>query len=215
MSICTDHRSTHLLVACADIGSVRAGRFGWAARDHAGAWHDGSEPGGLADLVAASLHRTERIALGFECPLFVPVPQDPSRLTSARTGEGNRPWSAGAGASALATGLTEVVWILRRIRSLAWGAEGFLAWDELDTSQSGVLFWEAFVTAGSKGATHRADARIAVEAFNARLDYGPPESDVSCEHPHSLIGAAMLSTGWSTHLSVLSQPSIVIRATAP
>jgi hypothetical protein len=56
------------------------------------------------------------VALGFECPLFVPLNLQPEALTTARSGEGSRPWSAGAGCGALATGLVQVAWILRKIR---------------------------------------------------------------------------------------------------
>lgn len=56
-----------------------------------------------------------KVARGFECPLWVPVPDDPSGLTAGRAADGNRAWSAGAGASALAAGLTETAWILRQI----------------------------------------------------------------------------------------------------
>lgn len=152
------------------------------------------------------------MALGFECPLFVPVPRDPQKLTSARAGEGNRPWSAGAGAAVLATGLTEVVWLLRAIREQAGATEGFLDWGAFSRQQHGVLFWEAFVSSTAKGSDHRADARVAVELFAARSSSGAPETDVSCESAYSLIGAAMLATGWTRDLGVLGQPCIVMRA---
>ncbi len=201
-----------LLIACADIGSVRTGRFGWAARDDDGSWHDGDEPETLAQLVSATLRSGSQVALGFECPLFVPVSRDPNRLTSARTGEGNRPWSAGAGAGVLATGLTEVVWILRRIRELAPDASAVDLWDVFHRMGADVLLWEAFVTSGAKGADHRADARIAVEEFGRRAAAGNVTSDVTCEHPFSLLAAAMLTTGWSDHVPLLATSCIVVRA---
>lgn len=70
----------------------------------------------LVDAVAGDLIAGEAVALGFECPLFVPVPATPLQLGAARLGEGNRPWSAGAGASSLATGLAQVSWILAELR---------------------------------------------------------------------------------------------------
>jgi hypothetical protein len=39
----------------------------------------------------------QAVALGFECPLFVPVPEQALRLGAARPGEKNRSWSAGRG----------------------------------------------------------------------------------------------------------------------
>ena len=41
--------------------------------------------------------------------VWVPVPDDPRGLTAGRALDGNKPWSAGAGASALAAGLTETL----------------------------------------------------------------------------------------------------------
>ncbi len=46
------------------------------------------------------------LALGFEAPMFVPARRDPAKLLSARCGEGNRPFSAGAGATVLVLGIT-------------------------------------------------------------------------------------------------------------
>jgi hypothetical protein len=40
------------------------------------------------DAIAADLNAGHHVALGFECPLFVPVSEDPNGLTSARPGEG-------------------------------------------------------------------------------------------------------------------------------
>lgn len=108
-----------LVVHCADIGSVRRGNFGWArlAIDACNTvCNTGCEIRKFTDAIAADLNAGHLVALGFECPLFVPVPEDPKDLTSARPGEGNRPWSAGAGAGSLATGLAETVWILDGVR---------------------------------------------------------------------------------------------------
>src|SRR4051812_10849525 len=98
----------NLVVFCADVGSVKSGNFGWARSYTSAATvaeHDSSKPADLADDVARELLAGSPVALGFECPLFVPVPTDEMKLGSARDGEGNRAWSAGAGTGALATGL--------------------------------------------------------------------------------------------------------------
>jgi hypothetical protein len=85
-----------LSIYCADVGSVPNGRFGWARNDpdetkierHRG----GTE---IIDLVGA-VAEGQAVAFGFECPLFVPVPEAALRLGTARPGEGNRSWSAGS-----------------------------------------------------------------------------------------------------------------------
>ncbi len=112
----------------------------------------------------------------------------------------------------MATGLTEVTWILRAIRASAESVEGFLDWPEFALRGRGVFLWEAFITGGAKGADHRADARIAVELFALRLQAGSLQSDVNCESPHSLIGAALLATRWSENISLLHKPCLVLRA---
>ncbi len=93
--------------------------FGWArlAIDAADrACNTGCDIHSFADAIASDINPEHRVALGFECPLFVPIPDDPEDLTSSRPGKGNRAWSVGAGAGSLATGLTETVWILDGVR---------------------------------------------------------------------------------------------------
>src|ERR1700733_7616065 len=103
-----------LVLYCDDIGSVKKGNFGWARLCHEEMESECEARNSILDLVRAvveDLKRGNPVALGFECPLFVPLPEDPGDLTKERVGERDRPWSAGAGAACLATGLTETVWI--------------------------------------------------------------------------------------------------------
>ena len=63
------------------------------------------------------------LALGFEAPMFVPIPKDPNRLTTARKGDfekgmPSRPFSASAGATVLVIGLVVVSYILDTLRPL-------------------------------------------------------------------------------------------------
>lgn len=113
-----------IAICCADIGSVQGGKFGWASCPEA-ADADHASPRSLVRFVAERLEANVKVALGFECPLWVPVAGEPSDLTKARHGEGNRAWSAGAGAGSLATGLTEIAWILDRIHHEVPRAESF------------------------------------------------------------------------------------------
>lgn len=168
----------------------------------------------LAEAVAEHLKCGNPVALGFECPLFVPIAQSAASLGRARTGEHSRPWSAGAGCSVLATGLVQVVWILREIRKIAGDRhQVFLDWDEFDRTGSGIMIWEAFVTGTAKRDGHIADAKAAVDEFLRLFHDRQFESAVTCsEETYSLIGAALLRTGWTRDLDVLSRPCIVIRA---
>ena len=201
-----------LAVFCADIGSIKAGNFGWygGAPGEERAEHD---PATLAEAVATHLAAHHPVALGFECPLFVPLSEHPADLTAARDGEGTRPWSAAAGATALTTGLTQVTWILRRIRRAAH-APAFLKWEDFLHARGGLFLWEAFVSGTGKGRHHTDDARLAVAAFRAALPDPRQHNAVTVREAYSLAGAALLRTGWKTNPTVLSTPALVIRVAA-
>lgn len=89
------------VVWAVDVGSVRRGRFGWWGPAKRGERVDTIteaeklERKCIHELVrgiAEGLSKGDRVALGFECPLFVPVADDPGSLTSAREGDSNRAW---------------------------------------------------------------------------------------------------------------------------
>ena len=140
-----------LRVFCADIGSVPAGKFGWAAVDADRQNREsGTDIGEFARRIATHLEFGDPASVGFECPLFVPLREDPMRLTSARRGDGSRAWSAGAGTGALATGLVEVSWILREVRrQLRREVACHVDWSSFRKS-GGLFLWEAFVSGGAK-----------------------------------------------------------------
>jgi|GEM_PF-2881994 len=100
----------NLVVVCADVGSVAKGNFGWWSNRE----ESGTRPLTLAHHVATMLNSGFPVALGLECPLFVPLVEDECMLTSARPGERTRAWSAGAGCGALATGIVQTAWLPQR-----------------------------------------------------------------------------------------------------
>ena len=196
-----------LLVACADVGSVTKGNFGWADSDG----DEGILPSELAAKVAAALSDQRPVALGFECPLFVPLPEAESELGKRRTGEGNRAWSAGAGCGALATGLVQAAWTLRAIRERCPGSVGaHLDWKSFKEGGGGIFIWEAFVSGSGKGSGHVNDAAIAVNAFKRKLPC--PETDLHATNPVSLAGLALLWAGWPVGTEALRQSCIAIKA---
>jgi hypothetical protein len=73
-----------LIVYCIDVGSITEGHFGWARADASGAsveeHHGGSQITDVVGALAGDLTAGRPVALGFECPLFVPVPHDHQRL---------------------------------------------------------------------------------------------------------------------------------------
>ena len=210
-----------MIVYCADVGSIPRGRFGWARGDSdapESGLQGGTDIRKLVQSIADDLDQGRKVTLGFECPLFVPLRDEPKALGCARTGEGRHPWSAGAGAASLTTGLVQVVWVLLRVReTLSTPPEALLDWSAFDAAETGLFLWEAFVVGATKDqgpveARHRRDAEIAVHAFLAAL---PDPSDKNAIHHDgpifSLVGAALLRAGWDGNPSRLSEPCIVIR----
>jgi hypothetical protein len=204
-----------LVVFCADVGSVRSGNFGWARSYSSEApviEHDSSKPADLAGAVVSELNAGRPVALGFECPLFVPVPTAEMKLGAARGGEGNRAWSAGAGTGALATGLVQAAWVLAAIRSHSRDHSLHFDWMGFAAENRGLLLWEAFVSAGAKGMSHEDDATIAVAAFEGALPDPTAASTITAERPLSLAGAIALWSGWLDTPAALHQIPLVIRA---
>ena len=210
----------NMTICCADIGSVKGGKFGWVGVSGP----DRKEESGsciveFAEFVARELKTGAKVSLGFECPLWIPVAAEPGELTQARKGEGNRAWSAGAGSGSLATGLAEVSWILDRIRPKSerpeHHIEAFLDWDPFESADRGLFIWEAFVTGKGKSGSHVGDARAAVEGFRCALRDPPLKSAVCpASRTRSLIGAALLWADWSSDIALLKEPCVVIKGRA-
>lgn len=216
-------------VVAIDVGSVRR-NFAWAALDlperHAiGA--GGSDPEGAALAALDALSAGVPVALGFESPLMVPVSpigiDGWLTLGQARNGESSggqsRPWSAGAGSGALATGVVQMAWILERVGSVMPGLRCTTlpsAW--LDGGAE-VFVWEAFVSGPGKPVSaaisqHAADAAAAADTFAERLeDSRLTESDVMCDPAKSfnLAAAAALYAGLSVAPSEMREPLMVYR----
>jgi hypothetical protein len=206
-----------VIVFCADIGSIKKGNFAWArgvAIDNG--FTEVYSKKDIHELVAAvaeDINAGSSVAMGFECPLFVPITDDPAMLTSARNGEGNRAWCAGAGAGALATGLTEIVWILKELRKqTSIIVPAFINWSDFYKAGNGLFLWEAFVSGEAKGTDDLADAEKAVRSFIGALPNIQDINAISEPNVHYLIGAALLRTGWSKDLSLLGAPCVVIKA---
>ena len=216
-------------VYCADIGAVQntheENQFGWAGGSicpnepqaswhvQQGSWSGSQEIHDLANDVADKLKEGDKVALGFECPLWVPVRETPERLTRGRRAEGSPSWASRTGASALATGLAEVPWILQGIRRKLREPypKVFLNWDSFQKSEGGLFIWEAFVSGAAKTGSHTGDARVGICDFVKALP--SPQTFVHpCSRTRSLIGEALLWSGWSEDLCLLCEPCIVIKS---
>lgn len=153
------------VVVCADIGSIKQGKFAWWSSRGTSS----DDIGELAEHVAAELQQGSLVALGFECPTWIPIPFESEDIGRARPGEGARAWSAGAGAGALATGIAQIGWILDATVAKL-GSTPVTTNRDRWAEQRPLLLWEGFVShnrkpAASEVGEHVADARAAVEAF--------------------------------------------------
>jgi hypothetical protein len=193
-----------VVVAAADIGSVKS-NFGWAIRDENGCFV-GDQIDGFASEVVSRINAGKRVALGFEAPLYVPVPENPEEIGKARQGEfvqtrrdgktrtQSRPFSANGGAASLVLALQQTLYVFRMIardvsvRPLQVGYRP----EELALGQARLLIWEAFLSgdeakrkaaelhqrcSGTISTAHVADAVLMVRAFAKR--YPDIQSDIS------------------------------------
>ena len=226
-----------MLIYCADIGSVRNPRkskFGWVGLNARTGKRIGE--GDMPDQMARSISQHlehHPVSLGFECPLWIPIPDKQAELGAGRpdeTGVGirSRPWSGGAGPAVLATGIAQSTYILRSIKRAAktklqmkiLSQDGAEEWRAC-SAPSTLYLWEAFVSFGENASdrsaqTHIKDAKSG--AHQAQTLYESktplpgetqPAEGTTCL---SLIGVAALYAGLLDELSCLMAPPLVIHA---
>jgi hypothetical protein len=207
-----------------DVGSTRCDngrtpRFAWARVDP-DAPNDvmgHSDISLLATALAADLNEGVSVALGFEAPLFIPVPALATSLCCGRKGEGSRSFAAPVGLTVCALAVHEAAWLLRAVKRLCRRDIRFRV-DESDwpPRDEGVIFcWEAFVSQGAHADTHLKDAATAAMHFLREEDRLQASTSITAEHPFSLIGAAALWAGVAEDLSLLHKSTVVIRPTLP
>jgi len=202
-------------VAVIDIGKPGK-NLGWAIDEPK---KEGTDLDCCIDELAETLCKNS-LALGFEAPQFVPVGHDQNNLLKARQGEAGpglapRPFSAAAGATVLVTSLVIVPYVLQRLRERVPAATARLDWRHSMTEPRQLLLWEAFVTDQRKVTATRnvEDAQVAIAAFRRGLaDLASFKSSVTSPECFNLLGAALLRTGWSTNVALLSAPCLVVRS---
>lgn len=220
--------STRIIYAC-DVGSTHAKsgklpKFAWARVEpgtNSGVVGS-SDIRALAAEIEKDIRRGYSIALGFETPLFLPVPESADDLSRGRQGEGNRSFAAPAGSAVATLGAHQAAWLLRKLLLSYGGACAFtLDPQEWPPIASGpvLLCWEAFVSgvahSTSEEQAHIQDAATAAIEFLKNEHCLTSANAVTAEHPFSLIGAAALWSGWTTNLQVLHEPTLVIKPTEP
>jgi hypothetical protein len=196
---------TKLHVAVIDIGKLQ--NLGWAI-DGPKINCSGSNIDMFIDRLTDALD-IGPVALGFEAPMFVPYRTDVAELDRCRVGEGNRPFSAAAGACVLAKGLVICPYILAALKKSCPNAKVTFNWrDTLSTRD--LLVFEAFVTHESAG--HIGCAKLAMKKFReGMIDPKALKSDISEPRVLNLLGAMLMNTGWSNSIDMLSVECLVIR----
>lgn len=169
----------------------------------------------LATAIAADLRGGRSVALGFEAPLTIPVPEDHRRLSYGRSNEGNRSFAAPTGLAVTTLCLHQSAWLLAELRRQLGPAASAVTYSQ-DASawppaQQTLFCWEAFVSGDAHSADHIADARTASHAFLEHEDDLAAASAVHAERTSSVVGAAALWNGWLSNPEALRADVIVIR----
>jgi hypothetical protein len=191
-----------------DVGSPIQDTIGWALIDALGTKRDLAQ---AVDRLIARLRTDGRATIGFESPIWTPRRTDIEDVTRQRQKEG-KSWSIGAGAVVLADGLGIMPWVFGRIATAAPAARATISADRW-RKHGGLLVWEAFVSGDAKGADHKADAKIALDAYNAR--WPGLESDIPAEPAVNLAVAAALASGLAIDPDEIGMAAIVIKPKRP
>lgn len=204
-----------------DIGTTQNRRssgvaFAWAAEGRAASEKGMACSSDIEQLtveVGRDLLAGRSVALGLESPLFIPVPDDPARLSCGREGDGDRSWAAPAGLAVTTLGVHQSAWILRRLAQQFSGSVqltlDYHLWPPREERPI-LLLWEAFVS-GPAHRDHARDAATAAAYFLANERSLGSVAIGRAETPISLIGAAALWSGWSQDLNLLHTTTLVLR----
>ena len=215
--------SKRLIYAC-DIGSTlnqkkRGGpAFGWARLNpNEGTKSIRGSPDiqELVEQLRLDIDEGYSVSLGFESPLFIPVPDNSRYLSKGREGDGDRSWSAPSGAYVTTLGIHQSAWILKRLHESSSGKCAFTLdfqrWPPISHRQ--ILFcWEAFVSGkDAHRDDHMKDAATAAVFFFDNERNLQRVNAVTAENPISLIGAVALWSGWTSNLTYLCRTTLVLK----
>ncbi len=187
------------IYAC-DVGSIRQGNFAWTRIDPS----NQEKPDGDGDIarlcsrLISDLMNNVSVALGFEAPLFLPVPDSADNLSQGRSNEGNRSCFAPAGAYVATLALHQTAWIFKRLHDARLNFHSTFDWHlwQSNNTVPVLLCWEAFISGKHKGPSHKKDSEKAAKLFlKFEGKLVTPEDDVTAERPLSLVAAAALWAG--------------------
>ncbi len=175
----------------------------------------------LIKLLVADAAAGRSLALGFEAPGFLPVPESALQLNRARPGEGDRPWCFGAGAYTLAIGIQQSAWVIRALAATARSTHALTtswrSWPPPQGARPVVLLWEAFVSKSAHSPTNDPvqDAASAAHEFLRNEHRLTEIHAVSCSPRLSLLGVVALWSEWAEDRSLLRDEPLVVRPTEP
>lgn len=213
------------VVACLDVGSPKKNNVGWAVvrgDDRT----TGRDIVAFVDALGNHLTSGRTVAVGFECPLYVPKREDATLMTGRRLGEGSLNWCGGPGSSVLATGVAQVNWVLSALVKRVKGLSGTTRWSEFSRREHSLFVWEAFITSSAGTditldtrddvSAHEKDALCGALAFSriCPASDGLP-SDLHDEPAISLIGLHLLESGLSSDMRLLSETCTVLKVRKP
>jgi hypothetical protein len=212
---------SRIIYAC-DVGSTRrpTASFGWARVESNEPQQTtvGTDIAELVESLRSDLASGYSLPLGFESPLFIPVPDHKEELSERRDGEGNRSWSAPPGGYVTTLGLHQCAWIIRELSDFASKVTPTLdcaRWQS-ESEEQLLFLWEAFVSGEAHAAgsgQHVADARNAALSLIEGHNVHVPQRTHNAANVLSLAGSALLWSGWSHDISMLKQPTIIVKPT--
>ncbi len=196
-----------IVIGAIDVGAPR--NIGWAILDGKEEIHGNDLDAFIKAFAEQAKGRPS--ALGFECPLFIPLRSELSKLTGQRDGENGRPWSAGAGATVTTIGLAIVTYTLAQLKA-RMDTTASLDWNTWPKGNT-MLIWEAFVSGANHAAPgeHWRDALNAARGFQQALPDLDGCNAVTGDKVLSLVGACALRAGWSNDAALLHDRCLVIR----
>lgn len=203
-----------VIYAC-DVGSVRGGTFAWARVTPGGMPCASTDIDDLVMRLCVDAEAGMSVSLGFESPLFLPIPRDSGQLSRGRQGDGCRSTFAPAGAAVTTLGIHEAAWILRAVRDRCANRMAYtLDWQQwppqAKTGQI-LLAWEAFVSGNAHGSSHEQDAVTAAMFFLDNENDLNAVNAVTAAEPMCLFHAAALWSGWADDLERLHQGCLVLK----
>jgi hypothetical protein len=197
-----------MLVIAMETQSSPSGRMRWAGRRHDDDKPDatsGASRAELFDAVFHALHDGEQVALGFDCPLTMPVAPDKAGAAGQQSADDLARLAEQAEDR---PGIAELGQLLGELAM-------WRPWTTVSTSLSrwkantSVLVWEAVPARGSGAAS----ASVATESFFRRLRAAEPEAEPVAGTVVNLAAAAARRAGLFVRAPELARSAVAITVT--